>query len=95
MNILQGIHRTKFSVQTVLPKNAKSKCVLLNEKLQEFVINYQMACSGTLYSGRILDYTNNCIIFVNQEMYACILILSSQDLTGLLIYLNLTAGNDC
>ena len=45
-------------MQTVLPEKAKSKCVLLNEKLQEFVTNYQMACSGSLYSGRMLDYAN-------------------------------------
>ena len=52
--LLQRIHRSKVSMLTVQPEDAKSKCVLLNEKQQEFIINYQIACSGSLYSGKHL-----------------------------------------
>lgn len=63
LNILQGIRRSKLSTQTVLPEDAKSKCVLLNEKLQEFVIKYQMACSESLNSGITHDSTNEIVYY--------------------------------
>ena len=55
-------------MQTVRPEDAKNKCVLLNEKLQEFIINYQMACSGSLYFGTTLVYSNETVlIFMNRK----------------------------
>ena len=44
--LIKGLQRSRLSVQSMQPRDAKTNCSLLNDKLQEYVTNYWIACGG-------------------------------------------------
>ena len=44
--LIKGLQRSRLSVQSMQPGDVKNNCALLNDKLQEYVTNYWIACGG-------------------------------------------------